>query len=233
MIKNLDIDEQFWITSELKLILNQYAKNSTFLVDTGDTSAHDIEHYENIIKNGSVKDTDLWIFWLKHEAHIPFDIPELDYVLNLHKVCKKLEMDESKVVFINCDLDLHKNYDKWFEINDRKYNLTKKINCIGFPWYFLQDRENILQEFGKNPYKFIKYQDREELPNKKFICLNGTYNRSRKYIIDKLENFKQDGYLSDLSREIQLDNIPIKELVGDDRSDEPSVFLLEDFHKDS
>ena len=218
--QRLAYNEVNWTTTKLKLLFRKICSNTIFSLRSGEPVSYDIEYYKSLINRGFVADTDLWIFWMKHEAYLPFEDIE-----NLHKVCKELNLDESKVVFINCDLNLDKNYDEWF----RESGFDKPINCFGFSWYFLQDK----QDLEKNLYEYVKYQDREILPNKKFICLNGTYNKSRKYIIDKLENFKEEGYISDLSRGIQLDNIPIKELVGEDRSDEPSVFLLEDFHKDS
>ena len=56
--------------------------------------------------------------------------------------CEELKLDERKVVFINGDLNLYKNYDT-------------KFNCIGFPWYFLNDKENLIKNIGYNPYKYV------------------------------------------------------------------------------
>ena len=223
-------DENQWmVTTQLKTFFDKVSKYSTFVVNTEETIV-DINKLK--YRKNQVKENDLWIFWLKHEAHLPFH-GEKEYVLNIHKACKELEIDESKVVFINSDLDLDKNYDNWFNRYSEKYDLTKKINCIGFPWYFFHDKESITDEIGFNPYKFVKYIDRQNLPSKKFICLNGTQNKSRDYIIDKLKKYKNNGYLSDLSRGIQIDDISMGELTNENRSDEPSVLLLEDYHKDS
>jgi hypothetical protein len=210
-----------WTTIKLKVVFDRVCKNSIFDLSSGDAVFYDVDYYRMLKGNGYVKDTDLWIFWMKHEAYLPFETD----IKNLHKVCEELNLDESKVVFINGDMNLSKNYNKWF----KKSGFNKPINCIGFPWYFLHDREDL----KTNPYKFIKYQDREVQPSKKFICLNGTYNKSRDYIINKLDKFKNDGYLSNLSKGIKLDKISIDKLVGQDRNDEPSVFLLNDFHQDS
>lgn len=214
-----------WTTTKLKVVFDRVCKNSIFDLSSGDAVFYDVDYYRSLIDGGHVKDTDLWIFWMKHEAPCFFTFEDIK---NLHKACKELNLDESKVVFINGDMNLDKNYYEWF----KNSGFDKPINCIGFPWYFLHDREDL----KSNLYKFIKYQDREVQPSKKFICLNGTYNKSRKYILDKLErntDYKESGYISDLSRGIKLDKISINKLVGEDRNDEPSVFLLDDFHKDS
>ncbi len=220
-----------WVTTKLKLLFEKVCKNSIFdLVwvtgATADPIFYDIDYYRSLNDGGYVKDTDLWIFWMKHEAPNFFTFKDIK---NLHNVCKELKLDESRVVYINGDMNLDKNYDEWF----KNSGFDKPINCFGFPWCILHDREDVLKNIGYNSYKFIKYEDRDKLPTKKFICLNGTYNKSRQYIIDKLENFKEYGYLSDLNRGIKLDNLSIDKLVGVQRNDEPSVFLLDDFHKDS
>ena len=217
--------QMYWVTPKLKKVFDRVCKNSIFILNSGKPVEYDIDYYRSLISGGHVNDNNLWVFWMKHEAYLPFESD----IRNLHKVCKELDLDESKIVFVNSDLNLHNNYTEWFGETD----FEKPINCIGFSWYFLHDRENLIDGLGNNPYEFMRYKDREKLPSKKFICLNGTKNRPRQYIINKLEKYKDDGYLSDLSRGIKIDNISMNKLVGTQRSDEPSVFRLEDFHKDS
>ena len=221
MIHMIKINEQCLFTSKLRSFLEKKAKHSTFLVSTGDTE-YDMEYCRESIKNGKIKDSDLWIFWLKHEAYLPFEDnfnnkKDTMHVLDLHNLCKELNIEEDRVVFINSDLDLSKNYDTWFANS----GFDKKINCIGFPWYFLAEKQDITQNIGK------------KLPSKRFISLNGTYNQSRKYIIDKLRKYQSVGYLSDLSNNEQIDDISIGSLVGGSRSDEASELKLDRFHKDS
>lgn len=233
MIHMIKINEQYFLTSKLRSFFEKKAKHSTFLVNTGDTE-YDMEYCRESIKNGKIKDSDLWIFWLKHEAYLPFEDnfnnkKDTMHVLDLHNLCKELNIEEDRVVFINSDLDLSKNYDTWFTNS----GFDKKINCIGFPWYFLAEKEDITQNIGKNPYNFVRYEDRKKLPSKRFISLNGTYNQSRKYIIDKLRKYQSVGYLSDLSNNEQIDDISIGSLVGGSRSDEASELKLDRFHKDS
>ena len=137
-----------------------------------------------------------------------------------------MKLDESKVVFINGDLDLDKNYDT-------------KFNCIGFPWYLLNDRENLIKNIGNNPYKFVKYQDRGTLPSKRFINLNGNRTKPREYISDKLERFKNLGYISDLSKGIALDVVLTQKELLENLADGNAVFsdpnknVLDFFHNDS
>ena len=223
--QRLAYNEVEWCTVKLKLLFEKVCKNSIFVLDSGKPVEYDIDYYRSLISGGHINDNSLWIFWMKHEAYLPFE-PD---VRNLHKVCNELDLDESKIVFVNSDLNLHNNYTEWFEKTDFK----KPINCIGFSWYFLHDKQNLIDGLGNNPYEFVRYRDREKLPSKKFICLNGTHNKSREYIINKLEKYRNDGYLSDLSRGVKLDKISIDKLTGEYRNDEPSVFRLEDFHKDS
>ena len=115
MIHMIKINEQCLFTSKLRSFLEKKAKHSTFLVSTGDTE-YDMEYCRESIKNGKIKDSDLWIFWLKHEAYLPFEDnfnnkKDTMHVLDLHNLCKELNIEEDRVVFINSDLDLSKNYD--------------------------------------------------------------------------------------------------------------------------
>jgi hypothetical protein len=233
--QRLAYNEVEWCTIKLKLIFEKVCKNSIFSLRTGEPVEYDIDYYRSLIDGGYVKDNDLWVFWMKTDSYLPFEDIE-----NLHKVCKELNLDESKVVFINCDLNLDKNYDEWFKESE----FDKKINCFGFSWYLLSDKENLIKNIGYNPYKFVKYQDREVLPSKKFINLNGNINKPREYILDRLEKFKNFGYISDLNKGISLDSFLTKEKIlknikdGNEAFTEkkqpaPSTDLLNYFHKDS
>ena len=97
----------------------------------------------------------------------------------------------------------------------------------------------MIKNKGYNPYKFVKYQDRKVLPSKKFINLNGNINKPREYILDKLERFKNIGYISDLSKGITLDvSLTQKELLenlagGNARFLDPNMNVLDFFHNDS
>ena len=218
--QRLAYNEVEWCTTKLKSIFKKICKNSIFALRGGGKAEYDIDYYRSLIDGGYVKDNDLWIFWMKTESHSPNEIREL------HTVCEELKLDESKVVFINGDLTLDKNYDT-------------KFNCIGFPWYFLNDKENLIKNKGYNPYKFVKYQDREVLPSKRFINLNGNYTKPREYILDRLEKFKSLGYISDLSKGITLDvSLTEKELLenlagGNARFLDPNKNVLDFFHNDS
>ena len=209
-----------WVTNKLKIVFETVCKNSIFVLRGGGFQEYDVDYYRSLIKSGHVKDTDLWIFWMKTESHSPNEIKEL------HTVCEELKLDESKVVFINGDLNLDKNYDT-------------KFNCIGFPYYLFHDRENLIKNKGYNPYKFVKYQDREVLPSKKFINLNGNINKPREYILNRLEKFKNFGYISDLSKGITLDvSLTQKELLknkadGNASFSDPNKNVLDFFHNDS
>jgi len=218
--QRLVYNEVEWCTIKLKLLFEKICKNSIFVLQGGGWNKFDIDYYRSLIDGGHVKDTDLWIFWMKTESHSPNEIREL------HTVCEELKLDESKVVFINGDLSLDKNYDT-------------KFNCIGFPWYLLNDKENLIKNKGYNPYKFVKYQDRKVLPSKKFINLNGNINKPREYILDRLEKFKNFGYISDLSKGITLDTLLTEEELLKNKADgnasflEPSDNPLDFFHNDS
>ena len=102
--QRLAYNEVNWTTTKLKLLFRKICSNTIFSLRSGEPVSYDIEYYKSLINRGFVADTDLWIFWMKHEAYLPFEDIE-----NLHKVCKELNLDESKVVFINCDLNLDKN----------------------------------------------------------------------------------------------------------------------------
>ena len=83
----------------------------------------------------------------------------------------------------------------------------------------------MIKNKGYNPYKFVKYQDREVLPSKKFINLNGNINKPREYILDKLEKFKNLGYISDLSKGISIDVSLTKEELLENKKDGNARFL--------
>ena len=218
--QRLAYNEVEWCTTKLKLLFEKVCKNSIFVLGGGGNTEYDIDYYRSLIDGSYVKDTDLWVFWMKTESHSPNEIREL------HTVCEELKLDESKVVFINGDLNLDKNYDT-------------KFNCIGFPWYLLNDKENLIKNKGYNPYKFVKYQDRGTLPSKRFINLNGNINKPREYILDKLEKFKNLGYISDLSKGISIDVSLTKEELLENKKDgnarflDPNMNVLDFFHKDS
>ena len=218
--QRLAYNEVEWCTTKLKLLFETVCKNSIFVLGGGGNVEYDIDYYRSLIDGGYVKDNDLWIFWMKTESHSPNEIREL------HTVCEELKLDERKVVFINGDLNLYKNYDT-------------KFNCIGFPWYFLNDKENLIKNIGYNPYKFVKYKDRDVLPGKKFINLNGNYTKPREYILDRLEKFKNFGHISNLNKGITLDTLLTKGEILENLADgnasflKPSDNLLDFFHNDS
>ena len=101
--QRLAYNEVNWVTGKLNVVFEKVCKNSIFLVNGGGFQEYDIDYYKSLIDGGYVKDNDLWIFWMKTESHAPNEIREL------HTVCEELKLDESKVVFINGDLDLDKN----------------------------------------------------------------------------------------------------------------------------
>jgi hypothetical protein len=223
--------QQYWVIPKLRKGFNRVCKNSIFVLDSGDPVEYDVDYYRRLIDGGHINDNNLWVFWMKHEAYLPFESD----IRNLHKVCKELDLDESKIVFVNSDLNLHNNYTEWFGGT----NFEKPINCIGFSWHFLHDRENLIDGFGHNPYEFVRYTDREKLPSKKFICLNGNSTKPRRYVINKLEEYKNFGYISDLSKGISIDvSLTKKELLenlagGNARFLDPNTNVLDSFHNDS
>lgn len=212
----LELENQLWGVDKLRNIFTE--NDDLYLVSTG---SKPFDNFES-------KDKGLIVFWFAHEGNHSFDLPKMDYVLNIHKLAKDKNIDEKRIVFINADLSLEKSYDIWFDKNKQKYNLTNKINCLGFAWYFLHDKYNIIKKFGVNPFP---YQNNKS--SKKFLSLNGLSNDVRRFVIKTLTPYQEEGYLSDLSQGKSLDKLPDTEFSMDSRSNHQFDFLLTQYHRDS
>jgi len=149
----------------------------------------------------------------------------------IHKLCEQTGISEDKIVYITNDVMCEVVYDKWFT-NQTKYKT--KINFINYPCLLVG---NTKAKPNPSPgyFNIEKYQDREVLPTKKFMCLIGHRTKQRDFLWDFLKD--KSGHTSYLGRKIALPNSvswqSSEESLIKFGNSEPSTDRLRNYYRDS
>ena len=149
----------------------------------------------------------------------------------IHKLCEQTGISEDKIVYITNDVMCAVVYDKWFT-NQTKYKT--KINFINYPCLLVG---NTKAKPNPSPgyFNIEKYQDREVLPTKKFMCLIGHRTKQRDFLWDFLKD--KSGHTSYLGRKIALPNSvswqSSEESLIKFGNSEPSTDRLRNYYRDS
>ena len=149
--------------------------------------------------------------------------------IKIHELCEQTGVSEDKIVYITNDVMCDVVYDKWFT-NQTKYKT--KINFINYPCLLVEDTKA-----KRNPapdyYNIEKFQDREVLPTKKFICLMGHSTKQRDFLWDFLKD--KNGHTSYLDRKVGLpnSNVYIESLIATTFGSTSSTDRLRTYYRDS
>ena len=149
--------------------------------------------------------------------------------IKIHELCEQTGVPEDKIVYITNDVMCDVVYDKWFT-NQTKYKT--KINFINYPCLLVEDTKA-----KRNPapdyYNIEKFQDREVLPTKKFICLMGHSTKQRDFLWDFLKG--KNGHTSYLDRKVGLpnSNVNIESLIATTFGSTSSTDRLRTYYRDS
>tara|TARA_Y100000310_G_scaffold297971_1_gene331447 strand:+ start:37 stop:1119 length:1083 start_codon:yes stop_codon:yes gene_type:complete len=146
----------------------------------------------------------------------------------IHKLCEQTGVPEDKIVYLTNDVMCDVVYDKWFT-NQTTYKT--KINFISHPCILMQNLFELKKSarLPRGYYDVERYQDREVLPTKKFICLMGHRTKQR----DFLWNFLKDknGHTSYLGKNVMLLNSNINPEEIEQSS--PVTDRLKEYYRDS
>ena len=126
----------------------------------------------------------------------------------IHKYCRRAKISEDKIVYINQDITTKERYDLWFK-NQSEYKT--KINMISYPTLLHAFASNYHQRHKNTgeKYKILRYEDRNQLPTKKFMCLMGKIGWFRENLwnyFEQNEDIKNNGFISYLKKGIVLPN---------------------------
>lgn len=128
-----------------------------------------------------------------------------DNQIKIHELCEQTGVPEDTIVYITNDVMCDVVYDNWFT-NQTKYKT--KINFINYPCILVQNKKDSGNVRWGEPspgyFNIEKYQDREVLPTKKFICLMGHHTKQRDFLWEFLKD--KNGHTSFLGRKIVLPN---------------------------
>ena len=136
-------------------------------------------------------------YWMMYKHHV-----------RIHKYCKQVKIPADRVVYINQDITTKERYDKWFE-NQSEYKT--KINMISYPTLlhaFAANYDEKHESAGES-YKILRYEDRNKLPTKKFMCLMGKMGWFRDNLwnyFEQNEDIKNNGFISYIKKDIILPN---------------------------
>ena len=126
----------------------------------------------------------------------------------IHKYCRRAKISEDKIVYINQDITTKERYDLWFK-NQSEYKT--KINMISYPTLLHAFASNYHQRHKNTgeKYKILRYEDRNQLPTKKFMCLMGKIGWFRENLwnyFEQNEDIKNNGWISYIKKGIVLPN---------------------------
>ncbi len=158
----------------------------------------------------------------------------LEHHVKLHDLCGLAGVPADRIVYINNDIKTEEMYDNWFK-NQSKYKV--KINMISYPFFVYNMAYFYKVELPT--YKIQRYNEREKLPTKKFMCLMGTKNRSRDNLWDYFLNnqdVKNDGIISYINKGIILPNSWTANSTAKDILDgrsNPYIDNLEHYYEDT
>ena len=156
--------------------------------------------------------------------------------IKIHELCEQTGVPEDKIVYITNDVMCDVVYDKWFT-NQTKYKT--KINFINYPCLLVGNKKDSREIRWGEPspgyFNIEKYQDREVLPTKKFMCLIGHRTKQRDFLWDFLKD--KSGHTSYLGRKIALPNSvswkTSEESLIEYGNSDPSTDRLRNYYRDS
>jgi len=131
-------------------------------------------------------------------------------LVNLHKFLEKIG-SLNNIILLSEDCNFEKLYEEWCE----KRKIKNRVNVIGYPFLFYERAREYLIYFKEN-YKILRYEDRDELPTKKFMCLMGRTmeDRNSLYYFFKKRDLFDNNYISYLGRRMILPDSGNINLIG-------------------
>ena len=163
---------------------------------------------------------------------------DLDHHVKIHVLCEEVGVPADRIVYLNNDIKTEERYDEWFK-KQTEYKVKINMLCYPFVLHHMGSIYKALENQGIN-YIIKRYNEREKLPSKKFMCLMGTTNWSRDNLWDYFLNnqdVKNDGIISYLYKDVILPNSWQDVLNGEERiknaESSPQNDNLVDYHKDS
>jgi hypothetical protein len=132
---------------------------------------------------------------------------DLDHHVKIHVLCEEVGVPADRIVYLNNDIKTEERYDEWFK-KQTEYKVKINMLCYPFVLHHMGSIYKALENQGIN-YKIQRYNEREKLPSKKFMCLMGTTNWSRdnlwNYFLNN-QDVKNDGIISYLHKDVILPN---------------------------
>ena len=132
---------------------------------------------------------------------------DLDHHVKIHVLCEEVGVPADRIVYLNNDIKTEERYDEWFK-KQTEYKVKINMLCYPFVLHHMGSIYKALENQGIN-YKIQRYNEREKLPSKKFMCLMGTTNWSRdnlwNYFLNN-QDIKNDGIISYIHKGIVLPN---------------------------
>lgn len=166
-----------------------------------------------------------------------------ELLVRIHTAIEKYKIPADKIIFINSDLRLKENYDKWFGTT----NFQEKIKVLGIDGSYWNYRSvfdggvvhnrGISKEDYRDIFRDINPVDKR---SKIFIHLNRNMHYSRKLLLGRLrrnKKYRDKVYVSEMEYNKSLDGLGyfIKDggEYGDTHFDWPISISLKKFHDDS
>ena len=170
-----------------------------------------------------------------------------DHHVKIHVLCEKVGVPADRIVYLNNDIKTEERYDGWFK-KQTEYKVKINMLCYPFVLHHMGFIYKGLENQGIN-YRIQRYNEREKLPAKKFMCLMGNFNWFRNdlwnYFLNN-QDVKNDGIISYLHKDIVLPNSWISHInqTNIQTSDEcrehilgggsnPEIDNLESYYEDS
>ena len=153
-------------------------------------------------------------------------------LIRIHTAIEKYKIPADKIIFINSDLRLKENYDKWFDTTE----FQEKIKVLGIDGSYWNYRTACKKEY----HDTLKYINPFDKRSKTFIHLNRNMHHSRKLLLGRLkrnEKYLDKVYVSEMEYNKSLDGLGyfIRDggEYGDTHKDWPVSMSLKKFHDDS
>ena len=164
-------------------------------------------------------------------------------LIRIHNAIEKYKLPADKIIFINSDLRLKENYDKWFDTTEFQEKI-KVLGIDGSYWNYrivfdgsVVHNRGISKEDYRDLFRDINTVDRR---SKTFIHLNRNMHYSRKLLLGRLrrnEKYLDKVYVSEMEYNKSLDGLGyfIRDGgdFGDTHFDWPISISLKKFHDDS
>ena len=172
---------------------------------------------------------------------------DLDHHVKIHVLCEKVGVPADRIVYLNNDIKTEERYDGWFK-KQTEYKVKINMLCYPFVLHHMGFIYKGLENQGIN-YRIQRYNEREKVPAKKFMCLLVNFNWFRNdlwnYFLNN-QDVKNDGIISYLHKDIVLPNSWISHInqTNIQTSDEcrehilgggsnPEIDNLESYYEDS